>query len=120
MANKHFDAVVIGAGPGGYVCAIRLAQLGKKTAIIEKEYMGGVCLNVGCIPSKALIKASSLYEKMQKAEEIGFRISGMSVDFAKLQEWKSGVVKKLTGGVGQLLKGNKVEIFSGEASFLSA
>ena len=117
---KKFDAVVIGAGPGGYVCAIRLAQLGKKTAIIEKDNFGGVCLNVGCIPSKALIKASSLYEKMQKAEEFGFKIKGLDVDHKTLQAWKKNVVTKLTGGVGMLLKGNKVETFKGTASFVSA
>ncbi len=117
--TKKFDAVVIGSGPGGYVCAIRLAQLGKKTAIIEKENFGGVCLNVGCIPSKALIKAASTFEKMQKANDMGFTVKGLDVDFKALQEWKHSVVTKLTGGVGQLLKGNKVEIFKGEASFVS-
>ena len=117
--SKKFDAVVVGAGPGGYPCAIRLAQLGKKVAIIEREYMGGVCLNVGCIPSKALIKASSTYEKMQKASDFGFRVKDLSVDFATLQEWKHSVVSKLTGGVSQLLKGNKVEIIKGDASFVS-
>lgn len=117
--KKKFDAIVIGAGPGGYPCAIRLAQLGKKTAIIERENMGGVCLNVGCIPSKALIKASSAYEKMQKAGDMGFKVKGVDVDFKALQEWKHSVVTKLTGGVGQLLKGNKVEIFKGEAGFVA-
>lgn len=117
--KKKFDAVVVGAGPGGYPCAIRLAQLGKKVAIIEKEYMGGVCLNVGCIPSKALIKAASTFEKMQKSDGMGFKVKGVDVDFKGLQEWKQSVVSKLTGGVSQLLKGNKVEIFKGEASFVS-
>lgn len=117
--KKKFDAVVIGAGPGGYPCAIRLAQLGKKTAIIEREYVGGVCLNVGCIPSKALIKAANTFEKMQKADGMGFRVKGVDVDFKGLQEWKQSVVTKLTGGVSQLLKGNKVEIIQGDASFVS-
>jgi dihydrolipoamide dehydrogenase len=117
--KKKFDAIVIGAGPGGYPCAIRLAQLGKKVAIIEKEYVGGVCLNVGCIPSKALIKASSNYEKMQKADGMGFKVKGVEVDFKGLQEWKQSVVNKLTGGVSQLLKGNKVEFFKGEATFVA-
>jgi dihydrolipoamide dehydrogenase len=120
MAEKlKFDAIVIGAGPGGYPCAIRLAQLGKKVAIIEKETVGGVCLNVGCIPSKALIKAASKFEGMQKADGMGFKVKGVEVDFAGLQEWKKSVVTKLTGGVGQLLKGNKVEIIKGEATFVS-
>lgn len=120
MADKlKFDAVVIGAGPGGYPCAIRLAQLGKKTAIIEKDTVGGVCLNVGCIPSKAMIKASSFYEKAQKADGMGFKIKGVDVDFRGLQEWKQSVVNKLTGGVSQLLKGNKVEHIRGDASFVA-
>jgi len=117
--KKKFDAVVIGAGPGGYVCAIRLAQLGKKTAVIERDTVGGVCLNIGCIPSKALIKASSTFEKMQKSSDMGFKIKGLDVDFKALQEWKHSVVTKLTGGVGQLLKGNKVELIKGDASFIS-
>lgn len=118
METKKFDAVVIGAGPGGYVCAIRLAQLGKKTAIIERDNVGGVCLNVGCIPSKALIKASTMFEKMQKASDMGFQVKGVDVNFGALQEWKHGVVTKLTGGVAQLLKGNKVEIIKGDARFV--
>jgi dihydrolipoamide dehydrogenase len=117
--KKKFDAIVVGSGPGGYVCAIRLAQLGKKVAIIEKENFGGVCLNVGCIPSKALIKASSMYEKMHKSQDMGFKFKSLEMDHKALQEWKHSVVTKLTGGVGQLLKGNKVEIFKGEASFVS-
>ena len=81
MSTKNFDAVVIGAGPGGYVCAIRLAQLGKKTAIIEKDKVGGVCLNVGCIPSKALIYASSQYWKMKnESEEIGITTKSVGLD----------------------------------------
>ncbi len=117
--KKKFDAIVIGAGPGGYPCAIRLAQLGKKVAIIEKEQVGGVCLNVGCIPSKAMIKAAGFFEKMQKADGMGFKVKGVDVDFKGLQEWKRSVVTKLTGGVSQLLKGNKVELLQGDASFVS-
>jgi dihydrolipoamide dehydrogenase len=118
---KQFDAIVIGAGPGGYVCAIRLAQLGKKTAIVEKEYFGGVCLNVGCIPSKALIYAASQFHKIQHdLGDMGITAKGVECDLPKMQEWKSGVVKKLTGGVGQLLKRNGVETFRGTASFKSA
>src|SRR3990167_6009849 len=117
MEKKKFDAIVVGAGPGGYPCAIRLAQLGKKVAIVERETVGGVCLNVGCIPSKALIKAANFFEKMQKADGMGFNVKGVDVDFKGLQEWKQSVVTKLTGGVGQLLKGNKVELIQGDASF---
>src|SRR5688572_32867880 len=116
MAEQRFDAVVIGAGPGGYPAAIRLGQLKVKTAIIEREYMGGVCLNVGCIPSKAVIHAAKMFEKMGHAEDIGIQIASKpTIDMKKLQSWKGGVVTKLTTGVRGLLKGNGVEIFDGTA-----
>lgn len=116
MSEQRFDAVVIGAGPGGYPAAIRLGQLKVKTAVIERESMGGVCLNVGCIPSKALIHAAKMYEKIDHASELGISIPGKpSIDVEKLQSWKSGVVSKLTGGVRTLLKGNGVEIIEGTA-----
>ncbi len=119
MSEKSFDAVVIGAGPGGYVTAIRLAQLGKKTAIVEKDKWGGVCLNVGCIPSKALIYASTQFWKAKNEfEEIGIHVSNPKCDLPKMQAWKSGVVKKLTSGVANLLKMNKVEMISGAAKFI--
>ena len=121
MSTKNFDAVVIGAGPGGYVCAIRLAQLGKRTAIIEKDKVGGVCLNVGCIPSKALIYASSQYWKMKnESEEMGITAKSVGFEPEKMQSWKEEVVKKLTGGVAQLLKMNKVEVIKGGAVFKDA
>src|SRR5512140_3685618 len=116
MPEQRFDAVVIGAGPGGYPAAIRLGQLKVKTAIIEREYMGGVCLNVGCIPSKAVIHAAKTFEKMGHADEIGISIASKpALDMKKLQTWKGGVVTKLTGGVRTLLKGNGVEIIEGTA-----
>ena len=115
---KHYDAIVIGAGPGGYPCAIRLAQMGKKTAIIEKENFGGVCLNVGCIPSKALIYGASQFWKMKnEAHEFGVTAKSVECDLAKMQEWKQGIVKKLTTGVQGLLKANGVEVLKGTASF---
>jgi dihydrolipoamide dehydrogenase len=118
---RDFQAIVIGAGPGGYPCAIRLGQLGIKTLCVEKEYWGGVCLNVGCIPSKALINASETYQQMKHADVMGFSISGdVSVDMKKLQAWKSGVVDKLTGGVRTLLKANKVEMTMGTATLIDA
>ncbi|MFK7931727.1 MAG: FAD-dependent oxidoreductase, partial [Myxococcota bacterium] len=108
MSDTHFQAIVIGAGPGGYPCAIRLAQQGVKTLIVEKEYWGGVCLNVGCIPSKALITAGKRFQDFQSSEVMGFSIGGdVTLDMGKLQEWKGSVVNKLTGGVKTLLKGNK-------------
>ena len=116
MPEQRFDAVVIGAGPGGYPAAIRLGQLKVKTAIIEREYMGGVCLNVGCIPSKAVIHAAKTFEKLGKVDEIGITISSApTLDMGKLQKWKSGVVTKLTSGVRTLLKGNGVEVIDGTA-----
>lgn len=114
------DTLVIGAGPGGYVAAIRAAQLGQKVTIVEKGTLGGVCLNVGCIPSKALIAAGHRYEVAKHSEDIGISAENVTVDFSKVQQWKAGVVKKLTGGVEGLLKGNKVDIVRGEAYFVDA
>ena len=115
---SQYDVVVIGAGPGGYVAAIRCAQLGMKTAIIEREYMGGVCLNVGCIPSKALISAAHFFHKSQHdAKEMGINFGSTTVDMKQMQKWKQSVCDKMAGGVAQLLKGNKVEIIRGEANF---
>lgn len=118
---KKYDAVVIGAGPGGYVCAIRLAQLGKSVALIDRDNLGGTCLNWGCIPSKALIHAGHLYESMtKKASEMGFSFSDLKVDFKKTQSWKDSVVKKLTDGIGGLCKRHKIDVLMGTASFTSA
>ncbi|RGI30133.1 MULTISPECIES: dihydrolipoyl dehydrogenase [Enterococcaceae] len=115
----ELDTVVIGAGPGGYVAAIRAAQMGQKVAIIEKEYIGGVCLNVGCIPSKALISAGHKYQEAMHSAIFGVTADNVSLDFSKTQEWKNNqVVSKLTGGVEFLLKKNKVEIIRGEAFFV--
>src|SRR5690348_5255437 len=110
MAELRVDALVIGAGPGGYPCAIRLGQLKVKTAVVEREYWGGVCLNVGCIPSKAVIHAAKTYEKIGHADELGITVGKPTLDMGKLQAWKGGVVSKLTGGVKTLLKGNGVQI----------
>jgi dihydrolipoamide dehydrogenase len=116
MPEQRFDAVVIGAGPGGYPAAIRLGQLKVKTAIIEREYWGGVCLNVGCIPSKAVIHAAKMFEKMGHADDLGIVINEKpTMDMKKLQSWKGGVVQKLTSGVRTLLKGNGVTIIDGSA-----
>jgi dihydrolipoamide dehydrogenase len=115
MATK-VDAVVIGSGPGGYPCGIRLGQLGVKTVVVEKGEPGGVCLNVGCIPSKALIHAAKTYEKLGHSADIGIEVAeSPTVDMDKMQAWKSGVVKKLTGGVKQLLKANGAELAFGTA-----
>jgi len=115
MNEKSYDAIVIGGGPGGYVAAIRLGQLGLKTLVVEKEYMGGVCLNWGCIPSKALIYAAGLAEKVKHAEAMGIRAKGVEVDVEKMQSWKDGIVKKLTSGVSSLVKGSGGAIVMGNA-----
>jgi dihydrolipoamide dehydrogenase len=110
--------IVIGAGPAGYVCAIRLAQLGQQVTVVEKEFLGGTCLNVGCIPSKALIAAGSLLHKIGDASAMGITATSVKLDLAKLVEWKQGIVGKLTGGVGGLLKNHKVDVVMGTASFV--
>ncbi|WP_085992520.1 dihydrolipoyl dehydrogenase [Oceanobacillus senegalensis] len=114
------DTLVVGAGPGGYVAAIRAAQLGQKVTIVDKGALGGVCLNVGCIPSKALIQAGHMVEGAHGSEDIGITTKEVSVDFDKVQAWKGSVVNKLTSGVEGLLKGNKVDIVKGEAYFVDA
>jgi len=116
---QNFDVVVVGAGPGGYVAAIRSAQLGFKTAVIEREFLGGVCLNVGCIPSKAMITATHLLHKAQhNFKDMGLNIKGgIDVDMKQLVKWKQSVCDKMTGGVSQLLKGNAVTVLRGDAEF---
>jgi dihydrolipoamide dehydrogenase len=115
----ELDTVVIGAGPGGYVTAIRAAQLGQKVAIIEKEHIGGVCLNVGCIPSKALISAGHRYQNALDSEIFGIKTKEVTLDFSLTQEWKNKkVVGTLTKGVEMLLKKKRVEILRGEAFFV--
>jgi dihydrolipoamide dehydrogenase len=115
------EAVVIGSGPGGYVAGIRLGQLGKKTVVIEKARTGGVCLNVGCIPSKALIHAAKLYDKARSGEALGiFGGEKLTLDLSKTQAWKDDIVTKLTGGVGQLLKAAGAQLLVGEASIVGA
>lgn len=114
-----YDVVVIGAGPGGYPCAIRSAQLGLKTAIIERQYFGGTCLNVGCIPSKAMIHGAKVFDTISHGAELGITASDVKVDYAKMVEWKNGIVKKMTGSISFLLKKNGVDVFEGEGSFIS-
>jgi dihydrolipoyl dehydrogenase len=110
--------VVIGAGPAGYVCAIRLAQLGQEVTVVEKEFLGGTCLNVGCIPSKALIAAGVLVDRIGHASAMGITAGEVKVDVQKLVAWKAGIVGKLTGGIGVLLKNHKVTVVYGAASFV--
>ncbi|MSP91827.1 MAG: dihydrolipoyl dehydrogenase [Myxococcales bacterium] len=110
-----YDVVVLGAGPGGYVCAIRCAQAGLKTLCVESAKLGGVCLNVGCIPSKALIHASKTYRKAKDGAAMGIVAGDLRVDVAALQAWKEGITAKLSSGIGGLFKGNKVEHVAGRA-----
>ena len=118
---KNFDVCVIGAGPGGYVAAIRSAQLGLNTAIIEREFLGGVCLNVGCIPSKAMISAAHFLHRIQEdAPDMGIQVGKVSLQMKKLKSWKESVCDKMSSGVSQLLKGNQVTIIRGEADFKSS
>ena len=112
--------VVIGAGPAGYVCAIRLAQLGQQVTVVEKEYIGGTCLNVGCIPSKAMIAAGSLMDKIGRAGAMGISVEGVKLEIEKLVEWKAGIVGRLTGGVSGLLKNHGIEVVMGAASLADA
>ena len=112
-----FDVVVIGAGPGGYPAAIRAAQLGGSVAIVEKEKLGGTCLNWGCIPTKALIAAAEIFDKLKRAESVGISVTGASVNYAGMVAHKNKVVAQLNAGVKQLLTANAVKQFAGTASF---
>lgn len=113
MADTSFDLIVVGGGPGGYVAAIRAAQLGLKTAVVEANHLGGICLNWGCIPTKALLRSADVYRSIQHAEEYGLKVEGASFDLKKVVERSRGVAKRLNQGVGYLLKKNKVTVFDG-------
>ena len=116
MAAQSFDMIVIGAGPGGYVAAIRGAQLGLKVAIVEREHMGGICLNWGCIPTKALLRSSEVFHLMHRAKEFGLKADGIGYDLDAVVARSRAVSKQLNGGVAHLLKKNKVTSIMGEAT----
>jgi dihydrolipoamide dehydrogenase len=116
MADTAFDIIIIGSGPGGYVTAIRAAQLGFKTAIVERDYLGGICLNWGCIPTKALLRSAEIYHYMQHAKDYGLKADNVGYDPAAVVKRSRGVSKRLNDGVGFLMKKNKVQIIWGDAS----
>lgn len=116
MAAQNFDMIVIGAGPGGYVAAIRGAQLGLKVAIIEREHLGGICLNWGCIPTKAMLRSAEVFHLMHRAKEFGLSATGISYDLDAVVARSRGVAKQLSGGIGHLMKKNKITVFMGAAT----
>src|SRR5919205_3254221 len=115
MAETNFDLIVVGGGPGGYVAAIRAAQLGMKTAVVEREHLGGICLNWGCIPTKALLRSSEIHHLLHHLDQYGFSAKDISYDTKKVVERSRKVAKQLSSGVSHLLKKNKVTVFDGEA-----
>jgi len=116
MADSSYDCIVIGSGPGGYVAAIRAAQLGMKTAVVEKDQLGGRCLNYACIPAKAVLRSAEVLTEIREADEFGLRVSEPEVDFPAVMARRDKVVKTLTGGVGGLFKKNGIEVIEGHGS----
>lgn len=110
---SNFDLIVIGGGPGGYVAAIRAAQLGMKTALVEREHLGGICLNWGCIPTKALLRSAEVYHLIQHADAFGLSVKDVSIDFSKIIKRSRGVAAQLSAGIAHLMKKNKVTVFNG-------
>lgn len=115
MSDKKFDLIVVGGGPGGYVAAIRGAQLGMKTAVVEREHLGGICLNWGCIPTKALLRSSEVWHILQNLKDYGLKADNLQFDVQAIVDRSRGVAKQLSGGIAHLLKKNKVDVFMGEA-----
>src|SRR5579862_8530473 len=113
MAEQGFDLAVVGGGPGGYVAAIRAAQLGMKTAIVERENLGGICLNWGCIPTKALLRTSEINHLLHNLDQYGFAAKEVSYDFGKVIKRSRGVANQLSNGVKMLMKKNKITVFDG-------
>jgi dihydrolipoamide dehydrogenase len=120
VADSSYDCIVIGAGPGGYVAAIRAAQLGKRTVVIERDKLGGRCLNYACIPAKAVLRSADMLSEIREAGDFGLRVAGVEVDYAAVQARRERVVGTLTGGVGGLFKKNGIEVIAGEASLAGA
>src|SRR5215211_1987298 len=116
MPEDRYDCIVIGSGPGGYVAAIRAAQLGLRTAVVEKENVGGRCLNEACIPAKAILRVAEVFGEVQHAGDFGISVDGASVDYAGAARHRDKVVKTLTGGVSGLFKKNKIDLIEGFGS----
>src|SRR5438477_9341357 len=120
MAESSFDIIIIGSGPGGYVTAIRAAQLGFKTAIVERDHLGGICLNWGCIPTKALLRSAEIFHYFQHAKDYGLSASNVSFDPKAVVARSRAVSKRLNDGVGFLMKKNKIAVIWGEAAIEAA
>src|SRR5918996_2311772 len=116
MPESSYDCIVIGSGPGGYVAAIRATQLGMKTAVVEKDAIGGRCLNYACIPAKGVLRVADVYSEVQHAGDFGIKVNGAKIDFKGVAKHRDNVIKTLTGGVGMLFKKNKIDVIEGHGS----
>ena len=120
MADSTYDCIVVGSGPGGYVTAVRAAQLGMKTAVVEKDRVGGRCLNYACIPAKAVLRVADVLSEIREADDFGIKVSEPEVDFSAVMARRERVVKTLTGGVSGLFKKNKIDLIEGAATLAGA
>ena len=118
MSSVQYDVIVVGGGPGGYVTAIRAGQIGMKTALIEREHLGGICLNWGCIPTKSLLRSAEIFEYMKQASSFGLSAEGIGFDLQQIVARSRRIAKQLNGGVAQLLKKNKIKVYDGQAQLL--
>ena len=118
MSSAQYDVIVVGGGPGGYVTAIRAGQIGLKTALIEREHLGGICLNWGCIPTKSLLRSAEIFEYMKQASSFGLSAEGIGFDLQQIVARSRRIAKQLNGGVAQLLKKNKIKVYDGQAQLL--
>src|SRR6185312_8599463 len=113
MPESSYDTIIIGSGPGGYVAAVRAAQLGKKTAVVERDKVGGRCLNYACIPAKAILRSADLLTEIEEAKDFGLQVQGVTVDYAAVQARRERVVHTLTSGVAGLFKKNAIDVIEG-------
>ncbi|MFT5440916.1 MAG: dihydrolipoamide dehydrogenase, partial [Alphaproteobacteria bacterium] len=120
MADEQFDIIVVGGGPGGYVAAIRASQLGMKAAVVEREHLGGICLNWGCIPTKALLRTSEIHHILHNLDDFGLSADNVSFDIAKIVKRSRTVARRLSQGIAHLLKKNKVTVFDGAGKLAGA